>query len=109
MLYRVTLGRDEYLGTPEEVLGFLVRAEGSPASNPADYMRAVAQRLTTHLGLADVPTDDAEEFLTVLAERRVLRMDPVREPLDERHDPRTAIGDGPVAYGEGVDPADIPE
>lgn len=108
MLYRVTLGRDEYLGTPEEVLGFLARAQGSPAPDPAGYMRAVAQQLAARMGLSGVPTDDAEAFLTALAERKVLRMEPVREPSTERHDPRTVLGDGPVVYGEGVNPDDVP-
>lgn len=34
MLYKVTVGRDVYVGTPEEILGFMARAEGAPASPP---------------------------------------------------------------------------
>ena len=34
MLYKVTVGRDVYVGTPEEILGFMARAEGAPAAPP---------------------------------------------------------------------------
>ena len=34
MLYKVTVGRDVYVGTPEEILGFMARAEGAPTAPP---------------------------------------------------------------------------
>lgn len=109
MLYRVTLGRDEYLGTAEEVVAFMARAEGSPDPDPARYMRKVAQSLAQRMGLSGVPHDDAEGFLSALAERQVLRLVPLREPSTERTDPRLALGDGPVVYGEGVGADDLPD
>ena len=107
MLYRVTLARDEYLGTAAEVLAFLARGEGSPAREPRDYMRAVAARLARDMGIPAVPVDDAEAFLLALAERKVLRLEPLSEPSSERVDRETALGHGPVAFSEGVDPDEV--
>ncbi len=109
MLVRVTLGRDEYLGTPEEVVAFMAHAEGSPDPEPAAYMRLVAQRLAARMGLADVPTGDARAFLEALAARRVLTLAPVNEPSRERTDPRVALDQGPLVFGEGVEADDLPE
>lgn len=103
----MTVGRDDYLGTAEEVVAFLARGEGSPASDPAAYMRLVAARLTDAMGLAPVPHDDPEAFLLALGERRVIRVEHAAEPLSERVDRRTALGDGPIAFSEGVDPDEL--
>jgi hypothetical protein len=107
VLYRVTLGRDEYLGTAVEVVAFLARGEGSPAREPRAYRRAVAARLDTDLGIPAVPVHDAEAFLHALADRKVLRLEPATEPSSERVDRETALGHGPVAFSEGVDPDDV--
>jgi hypothetical protein len=107
MLFRVTLGRDEYLGTAEEVVAFLAQSQGSPAREPRAYMRAVAARLTRDMGLEAVPVDAPEPFLRALAERRVLRLEPLSEPSSDRVDRETALGHGPVAFSEGVDPDDV--
>jgi hypothetical protein len=107
VLYRVSLGRDEYLGSAAEVVAFLARGEGSPDREPRAYMRAVAARLARDMGLAAVPTHDPEAFLEALAERKVLRLEPANEPSSERVDRETALGHGPVAFSEGVDPDDV--
>lgn len=107
MLFRVTVGRDEYLGTAEEVLAFLARGQGSPAREPRAYMRAVAARLAQELGLKAVPVHEPEAFLRALAERRVLRLEPLSEPSSDRVDRETALGTGPVAFSEGVDPDEV--
>jgi hypothetical protein len=107
VLYRVTVGRDEYLGTADEVVSFLARGEGSPARDPGTYMRLVAARLTKEMGLTPVPHHDAEAFLLALGERRVVGVQPASEPSSDRVDPRAALGDGPIAFSEGVDPDDL--
>lgn len=107
MLFRVTLGRDEYLGTPAEVVRFLALGVGSPAREPGAYMRAVAARLASERGLAAVPHDDPEAFLRALAERRLLALETLGEPSSERVDRATALGSGPVAFSEGVEPDEI--
>lgn len=108
MLYRVRIGRDDYLGTPDEVLGFLLRAEGAPAQEPRAYMEGVAARLADQLGVTGLPTDDPEAFLLSLSERRVIRLEAVGEPSLERSDPRAVLGEGPVTFGKGVKDDDIP-
>jgi hypothetical protein len=107
VLFRVTLGRDEYLGTAEEVVAFLARGEGSPAREPKAYMRAVADRLVREMRLAPIPVHDAEAFLHALAAQGLLRLDTAHEPSSERVDRETALGTGPVAFSEGVDPDDV--
>jgi hypothetical protein len=107
VLYRVTVGRDDYLGTAEEVVAFLARGEGSPSRDPKTYMRRVAARLTEAMSLPPLPVDDAEAFLLALGERRVIRVERADEPLSERVDRKTALGDGPIAFSEGVDPDEV--
>jgi hypothetical protein len=72
-------------------------------------MSGVARRLAAEMGVTDIPTDDAEAFLLALAARRVIRLERGEEPSAERVDPRAALGDDPVVYGEGVRPEDLPE
>src|SRR5262245_19552266 len=107
MLYRVRIGRDEYLGTAEEVLGFLVRAEGAPGRDAASYMAGVAARLVERFGPPRVPTHDAAAFLDAIRERGVISVETFPESSDERVDNETALGDGPVVYGKGVRPEDV--
>jgi hypothetical protein len=107
MLYRVRVGRDEYLGTAEEVVRFMAQAEGAPGSDPASYMRGVAARVSRRLGISGVVVASAEEFLESLARRGVLRVEPVAEPRDERVSREEALGDGPLVMGRGVTPDDI--
>ncbi len=108
MLYRVRIGRDDYLGTAEEVVAFMMRAEGAPGADPPTFMCGVAARLRERLGVPDVATDAAEPFLLSLAARRVIHLEQVGEPSPERTDPQVALGDGPVVFGKGVSEDDIP-
>jgi hypothetical protein len=107
VLFRVTLGRDEYLGTPAEVVAFLARGVGSPTREPAAYMRAVAARLGKERGLSNIPAHDPEAFLRALADHRIVTLDVQGEPSSERVSREEALGDGPVAFSEGVDPDEV--
>jgi hypothetical protein len=107
MLYRVRIGRDEYLGSAEEVVLFLARTEGAPSRDPAAYMAAVAARLRERMGRTGVRTDDARAFLESLRESGIVPIETRPEPSDERVDPEEALGDGPVVYGDGVRPDDL--
>ena len=109
MLYRVTIGRDEYLGDADEVVAYMARAEGAPGSDPLSFMAGVARRLRDHMGVTGIATDDTDAFLLTLSEQRIIRLENASEPLSGRVDPETAMGEGPVVYGEGVDPDDLPE
>lgn len=107
-LYRVRVGRDEYIGTADEVLGFLVRAEGSPASDPAGYMRAVAAKVQEAFGGVVIDTEDAMSFLESLAKHRVLAVEAFGEPSDAPVDPAEVLrGEPMVVYGPDVDPGDV--
>jgi len=107
VLYRVTIGEDQYLGTAEEVVAFMARAEGAPGHDVRSYMEGVARRLQRQLDVEGIDTSDEIAFLLTLSEKGVLPIEELPEPSDERVDPADAIGDGPVAYGPGVDPDDV--
>jgi hypothetical protein len=114
MLYRVRIGRDEYLGTADEVVGFLTRAEGAPGRDPRSYMEGVARRLRGALpdGEADaIATDDPVSFLESVGATGLIRVETVREPSDDREDPDDLLRRGPVTLGEGVgaDDVDLPD
>lgn len=108
MLYRVRIGQDDYLGTPEEVLAFMMRAQGAPAGGRQAYMEGIARRLCDQLGLPGIATSSPEAFLLSLGERRVARVEAVGEPSAERHDPQALLDEGPLTFGEGVSPEDLP-
>lgn len=107
MLYKVTIGEDVYLGRPEEVVGFMMKAEGAGGTDMASYMQATAARLAERLDILGIDTSDEVAFLDSLAERGVVPIEVFEEPSDERSEPRDVVGDGPVAYGPGVDPRDV--
>jgi hypothetical protein len=106
-LYRVTIGEDQYLGTAEEVVAFMARAEGAPGHDVKSYMEGVARRLRRELEVEDIDTTDEVGFLVTLSERGVLPIEELAEPSGERIDPEQALGEGPIAYGPGVDPNDV--
>jgi len=107
MLYKVTIGEDVYLGRPDEVLAFMMKAQGAPQGDPAAYMLAVAARIGEHFDATGIDTSDEVAFLDSLAETGLLQVEVFEEPSDERVDPREAVGDGPLAYGPGVHPRDV--
>lgn len=135
MLYKVTVGRDVYVGTPEEILGFMARAEGAPASpspaaapsrpsaspapagaaavpgasDPAGglraYMDGVAARLATHGKRVAVDVSSPLAFLESLASARLVRLERRKLPREDRVDPKAYLGDQPLAFGPDVDEA----
>lgn len=105
MLYKVTVGRDVYVGSPEEVVAFMAKADGAPAGGPQAYMEGIAARLRTHGRRAEVDVTDALAFLESLAAARLVRLERRKLPGDDRVDPQSVLGDGPIAFGEGVDEA----
>ena len=107
MLYKVTIGEDVYLGRPEEVIAFMMRAEGAGGTDAASFMQATAARLAERLDVLGIDTSDEVAFLDSLMEAGVVPIEVFEEPSQDRSDPRDAVGDGPVAYGPGVDPKDV--
>ncbi|MFV1957982.1 MAG: hypothetical protein ACC662_01080 [Planctomycetota bacterium] len=108
MLYRVRIGEDDYLGSAEEVVVFMARAEGAPGRDAQGYMAGVALRIRERLGLDGVQTTGAVAFLESLRDLGIVRIEILPEPSRQRVDPREAVGDGPVAYGKDVEPDDVP-
>lgn len=108
MLYRVRIAEDEYLGTAEEVVAFMARADGAPGGDAASYMQGVAARIRKKLGIETIKTEDEVAFLHSLESTGVLEIGTQEEPSTQRVSPADAIGDGPVAYGPDVDPEDVP-
>jgi hypothetical protein len=110
MLYKVKVGVDEYLGTPEEVVSWMARAEGAPSGGTDAYMRGIARRLRAQMGIEVVDVSSPLAFLSSLGEANVLSVEERPEASSERLDrseiDRT-LGDGPVAYGKDVDPSDL--
>ena len=107
MLYKVTIGEDVYLGRPEEVVAFMMKAEGAGGTDAASFMQATAARLAERLDILGIDASDEVAFLDSLGEKGVVPVEVFEEPSDDRTDPRDAVGDGPVAYGPGVDPKDV--
>jgi hypothetical protein len=107
MLWKVNVGRDQYLGTPEEVVSFMAKAKGAPPGGPAAFMRGVAKRLERGGRGAPVDVSDAAAFLASLAAAGVLTIEERPEASRERVAPSDALGDGPIAYGKDVDPDEL--
>ncbi len=109
MLYKVTVGRDVYLGTPEEIVAFMAKADGAPAGAEgagglAAYMEGVAARLRTHGRRVAVDVEDPRAFLESLAAARLLRLERRKVPKDDPVDPKPLL-EGPIAFGADVDEA----
>jgi hypothetical protein len=108
LLYKVRVGRDEYLGTPEEVVGWMARATGAPGDGtPAGYMASVAARLSAHDRGAAVDTSSPLAFLRSLDAAGWVRLTERREASRDRVDPDAVLGEGPVAFGDDVDYDDL--
>jgi hypothetical protein len=111
MLYKVTIGQDVYLGTADEVVHFMAKADGAPTSRKggvAAFMRGIAARVAKRSKEAppiDVSSPDA--FLDSLAAAKLIRLEERRESSSERVDRKTALGDGPVSFGEKVSIEDL--
>jgi hypothetical protein len=107
MIYKVRIGEDVYVGTPEEVVAFMMRAQGAPGTDPASYMEAMAARVAEHFDVAGIDTSEEIAFLDSLAENGVLSIEVSAEPSRQRVPREDALGEGPVAFGPGVEPDDI--
>ena len=107
-LYKVTIGEDVYLGTPEEVVRFMASADGAPvAEDLQTYMVGIAARIAERLDVSGVPTDDPQAFLEALQAAHVLRVEIQGAPSDQRSDPGEVLGDGPITFGDDVDLGDL--
>ena len=106
-LYQVTIGQDVYLGTPEEVVAFMARADGAPGDDIETYMQGVAARIGERLAVGGIPTDDPQGFLEALQEKGIARVEVQGAPSDEHTDPKDVLGEGPIAFGPDVDPRDV--
>jgi hypothetical protein len=109
MLYKVRVGVDEYLGTPEEVVAWMARAEGAPGGGVDAYMRGIARRLRAQMGIEVVDVSSPTAFLDSLRDASVIRVEERPEASADRLDATEvdrALGDGPIAFGEGVEPGD---
>ena len=83
-------------------------SKGAPPGGPEAYMRAVAARIAEHLdGRPPIDVSGPEAFLASVAEAGLVRLEERPEASTERMDPLEALGDGPVAFGEDVDVADL--
>lgn len=112
MLCKVTVGRDVYVGTPDEVVGFLARADGAPgggivSDGHAAYMEGVAARLRTHGRHVPVDRTSPEAFLRSLAAAGLLTYEPRGEPDEARVDVRDVLGDRPVGFSGKVRAEDL--
>jgi hypothetical protein len=110
MLYKVRVGVDEYLGTADEVVAWMAKAEGAPRGGVDGYMRGIARRLRSQMGIEVVDTSSAVAFLSSLRDARVLSVEERPEASAERLDGDEidrALGDGPIAFGKDVEPEDL--
>ena len=107
MLYRVIVGRDEYLGTAEEVVLWMSKAKGAPKGGARAYMQGIRARLGERGSEVAVDASNATAFLESLARAQLIRVEEKREASPERWDPAEILDEGPVAFGEGVDLADL--
>ena len=111
MLYKVTVGRDEYLGTPEQVVLWMSRAEGAPAGGVGGgleaFMRGVRDRVARAGGETAIDVSSAIGFLESLRDARLVRLEERRESSSERVEPREVLDEGPVAFGESVTLEDL--
>lgn len=107
MIYKVRIGEDVYIGSPEEVVAFMMRAEGAPGDDPASYMTAMAARVSERLEVSGIDASEETAFLDSLREKGVLPIEVYEEPSTQRVSTEEALGDGPVAFGPGVEPGDV--
>ena len=105
-LYRVDIGEDCYIGTAEEVVAFMMKAEGAPAGDATAYMQGVSKRVNELMGRGPIDTSDAAAFLESLSAHKVARVTVGEAPSDERADPADVLKDG-YAFGPDVDPRDL--
>src|SRR5205814_1443198 len=99
--------RDEYLGTPEQVVQWMSRAEGAPDGGSDAYMRGVRDRVARSGSDAEIDVTSAIAFLESLRDARLLRLEERRESSTERVAPKEVLDEGPVAFGDSVTLEDL--
>lgn len=105
---KVTVGQDVYLGTAEEVVGWMSKADGAPPGDLPAYMRGIAARVARASPKAPpIDVDDPEAFLESLADAGFLQLDERAEASKERVDPKSLLDEGPVAFGGKVSLEDL--
>ena len=107
MLYKVKVGRDEYLGTAEEVVLWMSKAAGAPKGGPRAYMKGIRARLAERGSEEAIDASDATAFLESLAKAGLLDLEEKREASPERWDPAEILDEGPVAFGDDVAVEDL--
>ncbi len=103
LLYKVTVGRDTYLGTPEQVVLWMSKAHGAPEGGVLAYMRGIADRVGK-AGKKNVPVDVSEPlaFLESLESAGFVTMEERSEASTERVDPKGLLDEGPVAFSDKI-------
>jgi hypothetical protein len=112
VLYKVTVGRDASLGTAEEVVAWMSRAEGAPTvpKGPGGleaYMRGVAARVAERTEADRVDVSSPLSFLESLRDAGLLRLEERSESSTERADPKDVLEQGILTFGDDVDPEDL--
>jgi len=108
VLMKVTVGQDVYLGTADEVVRWMSKAEGAPPGDLPGYMRGIAARVARAAPQAPaVDVTDAEAFLESLADAGFVQLDERAEASRERVDPKALLAEGPVAFGGKVSLEDL--
>lgn len=109
MLYKVTIGRDTYLGTPEQVVAWMSKAEGAPGGGADAFMRGIAARVATVAKRTSAPIEVSEPlaFLQSLEAAGLARIEERSEASTERVDPKGLLDEGPVAFSEKISLSDL--
>ena len=111
LLYKVTVGEDVYLGTAEQVVGWMSKAVGAPGTDVPSYMAGIAERLArASKGAkkrAPIDVSEPQAFLESLRDAGVVTLEERTEASAERVDPKELIDEGPVAFGEKLSIKDL--
>ena len=103
MLYKVNVGRDTYLGTPEQVVVWMSKAEGAPEGGVLAYMQGIAARVAK-VAKKKVPVDVSEPlaFLQSLKAAGFVTLEERSEASLERVDVKGLLDEGPVGFSEKI-------
>lgn len=111
MLYKVVIGRDTYLGTAEEVVGWMSRAQGAPSAAQGGleaFMQGIAARATERVGGVSIDASSPVAFLESLREAGLVRVEERPEASSERVDVAEVVRtDDPITIGEGMGAEDL--
>ncbi len=114
MLYKVKIGRDEYLGRAEEVVAWMSRAKGAPSGGKGGvraYMEGIAARAAERVDGATLDPSSHTAFLESLKDAGLAEVEERPEASSERLEPKEVFGgearDAPLTLGEGVDLDDL--